>query len=85
MKMKSRPEKIQQLNLDKLKTPTPTRNKESKLKFKINYLKRTQSKPTLCGVAVRLLHCTRLWYFFSPELVQVESHTLPTLQVLTAE
>lgn len=76
--MKSRPEKIQQRNLPKL-------NQESKLKFKINYLKRTQSKPTLCGVAVRLLHCTRLWYFFSPELVQVESHTLPITQVLTAE
>lgn len=68
-----RPEKFQQLNLIKLTL-------DSKLKIKTNYLKRSQSKPTLCGVTVRLLHCTRLEYFFTPELDQVDSHTLPILQ-----
>jgi len=67
-------EKIQQGNLIKLTL-------ESKLKIKTNYLKRSQSKPTFCGVSCG--HSTVLdWsIFFTPELAQVES---PVLLVLKA-
>ena len=72
-----RPEKFEQRNLIKLTL-------DSKLNFKMNYLKRSESKPTLCGVFL-CGHSTVLWSnFFTPELEQVESNTLPTLQVLTA-
>ncbi len=75
--MRLRPEKFQQGNLIKL---TPTVNQ----KIKTKDLKVSQSKPTLCGVTVAVTPLTRLQYFFSPELEQVESQALPSLQVLIA-
>jgi len=64
--MKSRSEKIQQLNLDKLTL-------ELKLKIKTDDLKVSQTQHTLCGVSCGHSTCTERSNFFSPELDQVDS------------
>lgn len=79
--MQRTPEKFKQLNLLKLNTPTPTQSKQTKLNFKTNDLKVSQSKPTFYGVTCAVTPLYSGGVFFSAELGQVDS---VHLQVLTA-
>jgi len=79
--MKSRPETKQQRNLIKL---ICLQDQQTKLNFKTNDLKVSQSKPTFYGVTCAVTPLYSGGVFFSAELVQVESHSLANLQELKA-